>query len=299
MGALEDPGHSNASPNDVSARGKVAWLLPGQGAQRLGMGRQLAAEWPAFGAAFDEACEALDTFMQGRPLKEVMWSEPGTEEAALLDQTAYTQPALFAVGVALGALWRSWGVEPDLLLGHSIGELVAARLAGVFSLEDAARLVSARARGMQALPAGGAMVAIAASEAEVAASVLPHAGGVSVAAVNGPRSVVISGDAQTVLAHRGKERGSRVFGEASRDHSQERRLRSELDERARSSVVERRYAVRKTNRIADMPNPIVRRRDLRPPERSTQVARAAHLRLSIDDLLRDRAKLVQHRFHPR
>ena len=180
-------------------RAKVAWLFAGQGAQQLGMGRTLYAEWGAFREALDDAFSVIDPLLE-RPLRQVIWADPASAEAALLDQTGYTQPALFALEWALAQLWRSWGVEPDLALGHSIGEITAACWAGVFSLPDAARLVCERARLMQALPFGGAMVSIAAPESQVAAAVAPVAATVSIAAINGPASTVVTGRETDVLA---------------------------------------------------------------------------------------------------
>ena len=172
-------------------RGKTVFVLPGQGAQYPGMGRELYEHHRSFARTLDTICDALDAHLQVS-LREVMFAEPGSAIGELIHQTSYAQPALFAMGAAMHALFVEAGITPDYLLGHSIGELTAAYIAGVFSLADAAVLVTARGRLMQVCPPG-AMLAIQATERDVAALLNDHPK-IAIAAVNGPTSVVVSGD---------------------------------------------------------------------------------------------------------
>jgi acyl transferase domain-containing protein len=187
-GVQRGPGRSEAAP-------KLGFLFTGQGAQHVGMGRALYAGSPVFRAAVERCAGVLDGLLE-RPLVDLLYAGSGED----LERTGNTQPALFTVEWALAELWRSWGIVPSAVLGHSVGEYVAACVAGVMEVEDALRLIAARGRLMQALPADGAMVAALAGEAQVSAHVARHGPDVSIAAVNGPASVVVSGRRSAVEA---------------------------------------------------------------------------------------------------
>ena len=183
--------------NTQATSPKTAFVFTGQGSQYIGMGKILYASEPIFRYSLDQCAEILKPLLE-KDLLTIMFAEEGSENEKLIDQTMYTQPAIFSIGYALYQLWSSWGVTPEILLGHSIGEITAACVAGVLSLEDSLKLVASRGRLMQELCEKGSMVAVQSTAVAVSAYIDKYKDEISIAAINGPNQTVISGNEKTL-----------------------------------------------------------------------------------------------------
>ena len=193
--ATGESGAAHVGQVEGDGIGRVAFLYTGQGAQYLGMGRGLYNTEPVFRSAIDACAEILDPLLD-RSLLSLLYPEDEQDHA--IDETGYTQPTMFAMEYALGTLWRAWGIEPDVVMGHSVGEYAAACMAGVFSLEQGLSLIAERGRLMHRLPRNGGMAAFRGAASDVLPAIEPYASTISVAALNGPRNVVVSGEKEAL-----------------------------------------------------------------------------------------------------
>jgi acyl transferase domain-containing protein len=196
---LETFARSGEGLFEATSVSKIAFLFTGQGSQYVGMGQELYEIQPTFRQTIDR-CDRILHSLLGKSILSILYpsQEMGVDTPSQINETAYTQPALFALEYALVQLWRSWGIEPDVVMGHSVGEYVAACVAGVFSLEDGLKLIAERGRLMQELPRDGAMVSVMANKSRIEQAIAPFSREVSIAAINGPESVVISGKRETL-----------------------------------------------------------------------------------------------------
>lgn len=282
-----------ASSGRISANPEITFLFTGQGANYLGMGRQLYHTQPVFRAMMDR-CDALLRPLLERPLLSVLFAtEPGADNL-LLGDMRYAQPALFSLQMALSELWQSWGIQPTFVAGHSLGEYAAACLAGVFSLEDGLKLVAGRGRAMQSIQQPGIMAAVFAPAAQVAEVVKPYAGRASVAAINAPTNTVISGESSTVetLLQQFEQQGIKVRRLAISQASHSPLIEPALEEFSRVTASIH-YSAPKLSLVSTLTGQMVQAEEITRPDYWTRHLRQPVLFEQVMHTLRD---LDQHIF---